>query len=162
MGSLNENAKSSPYILIKQNLAPWKRSLLFTVSKEFDIFFQEYLRWFPVCCLLYHPELSRNSFLYLLSLYHLLAFPANSQSATQSVCYLSVWDFKHGCLRIIKKMEKRPLKKAAPWASNLPFWSLSAPLEAALLLPSPAVSTATSSASKSGIAAGDVWLLTGS
>lgn len=76
--------------------------------------------------------------------------------------HLSALHLKHVYLQIMGELGKRPQRKAAWRSSESELWSLSAPSEAALLLPSLIASRATRRASKSSAAAGDVWLLTGS
>lgn len=130
----------------------------------------EDLRSFSVCyCWCYHPEwpcrqISRKSFLNLLCLHHLLSFFFSNSQRTQHKAsgHLSVWDFKHFLFTDHGGAWEEASKKAAWWSSNPELWSLSATSEAALLLPRLMVSTATHRASKSNMAAGDVWLLTGS
>lgn len=124
-------------------------------SNDFDFFFLlEDLRPFPVCytCVITLNYLGSHLFICCASITCFLFFLIPKECSTKHPLLIG----KHDCLRIIRDLGKRPLKKAALWASNLAFWSLSAALEAALLLPSPTVSTATRSASKSNTAAGDV------
>lgn len=126
--------------------------------------FSEDLRSFPVCyCRCYHPDrpsspLSRKSFLNLLCFHHLLSFLSrNSQRTWQKASgHLSVGDFKHVYLQIIRELGKRPQRKLPDGLQNVALRSLSATSEAALLLPQLMLSAAAHRASKSNMAAGDV------
>lgn len=126
--------------------------------------FSEDLRSFPVCyCRCYHPDrpssqLSRKSFLNLLCFHHLLCFlsPNSQRTWHKASRHLSVWDFKHVYLQIIRELGKRPQRKLPDGLQNVALRSLSATSEASLLLPQLMLSAAAHRASKSNMAAGDV------